>query len=195
VWQARASYRGRRRAAFRDSKDAALDADRELRHELKAEADQAEQAAARPATLRQLLEYYALDLAARGKGEESVGRVDYTRRVIEALLPEFLEKPVGAIADADLFVFRNLRAREGSVVYKVVADKRVKVRVPTKPSTINRDLRTLRAALKKARPEYRFPAGVTLRQYSTHRTPFKVEIAGSNPAGVTSALAAQRWPP
>ena len=30
-------------------------------------------------------------------------------------------------------------------------------RVPTKPSTINRDLRTLRAALKKARPDYRFP--------------------------------------
>ena len=66
---------------------------------------------------------------------------------------------MGAIADADLFAFRNLRAREGSTVYQVVAKKRVKVRVPTKPSTINRDLRTLRAALKKARPEYRFPAG------------------------------------
>ena len=32
-------------------------------------------------------------------------------------------------------------------------------RVPTRPSTINRDLRTFRAALKKARPEYRFPGG------------------------------------
>jgi integrase len=74
-------------------------------------------------------------------------------------MPELLEKPAGAIADADLFAFRNLRAREGSVVYRVVAGQRVKVRVPTKPSTINRDLRTLRAALKKTRPEYRFPGG------------------------------------
>jgi len=159
VWQARVSYRGRRRAAFRENKDAARDAEADLRRELKAEGEQAEQAAARPATLRQLLEYYGLDMAARGKGEESVGRVDYTRRSIEALLPELLDKPVGAIADADLFAYRNLRAREGSAVYQVVAGKRVKVRVPTKPSTINRDLRTLRAALKKARPDYRFPGG------------------------------------
>src|SRR5688500_5372280 len=94
VWQARVASRGRRRAAFRDTKDAARDAEAELLRQLKAEAAQAEQAAARPATLRQLLEYYALDLAARGKSEESVGRVDYTRRVIEALLPELLAKPV-----------------------------------------------------------------------------------------------------
>jgi integrase len=159
VWQARVAHRGLRRAVFRDSKDAARDAEAELLRELKVEAAQAEQAAARPATFRQLLEYYALDMAARGTGEESVGRVEYTRRSIEALMPELLEKPAGAIADADLFAFRNLRAREGSVVYRVVAGQRVKVRVPTKPSTINRDLRTLRAALKKARPEYRFPGG------------------------------------
>jgi hypothetical protein len=159
VWQARVSYLGRRRAAFRESKDAARDAEADLRRGLKAEVEQAEQVAAKPATLRQLLEYYALDMAARGKGEESVGRVEYTGRSIEALMPELLEKPVGAIADADLFAYRNLRAREGSTVYKVVAGQRVKVRVPTKPSTINRDLRTLRAALKKARPDYRFPGG------------------------------------
>jgi integrase len=159
VWLARVAYCGVRRAAFRDSKEAAREAEGELLRALKVQANQAERAAARPATLRQLLEYYALDMAARGKGEESVGRVDYTRRSIEALLPEFLEKPVSAIADADLFAYRNLRAREGSTVYQVVAGKRVKVRVPTKPSTINRDLRTLRAALKKARPDYRFPGG------------------------------------
>lgn len=159
VWQARVSHRGLRRSAFRESRDAARAAQAELLRELKAEAEQAEQAAARPATLRLVLEYYALDMAARGKGEESVGRVDYTRRSIEALLPELLEKPVGAITDADLFAYRNRRAREGTVVYQVVAGERVKVRVPTKPSTINRDLRTLRAALKKARPDYRFPGG------------------------------------
>ena len=31
----------------------------------------------------------------------------------------------------------------------------------------NRDLRTLRAALKKARPDYRFPAGVFFREDET----------------------------
>ena len=159
VWQARVAYRGRRRAAFRDSKEAARDAESELLRELKAEADHAEQATARPATLRQLLEFYALDMAARGKSEESVDRVDYTSRSIEALMPELLGKRVSAISDPDLFAYRNLRAREGSTVYQVVAGQRVKVRVPTKPSTINRDLRTIRAALKKARPDYRFPAG------------------------------------
>src|SRR6266545_3590689 len=148
VWQARVAYRGLRRAAFRASKEAAREAEGELLRAMKAEAAQGEQAAARPATLRQLLEYYALDMAARGKGEETVGRVDYTRRAIEALLPALLEKPVSGIAAADLYAFRNLRAREGSTVYQVVAGQRVKVRVPTKPSTINRDLRTLRAALK-----------------------------------------------
>jgi integrase len=159
VWQARVSYLGRRRAAFRANKDAARDAEADLRRELRAEVERDAQTAARPATLRQLLEYYGLDMAARGKGEDSVGRVDYTRRSIEALMPELLEKPVGAIADADLFAYRNRRAREGSAVYQVIAGQRVKVRVPTKPSTINRDLRTLRAALKKARPDYRFPGG------------------------------------
>jgi integrase len=36
-----------------------------------------------------------------------------------------------------------------------------------KESTINRDLRTLRAALKKARPEYRFPGGAFFQEDET----------------------------
>jgi integrase len=159
VWQARVAFQGLRSSRLCGSWDAAKVAQAELLQDLKRRAGQAEQAGLAPATLRQLLEYYALDLAERGKGEETVGRVDYTRRSIEALIPALLEKPVNAIADADLYAFRNLRAREGSTVYQVVAGQRIKVRVPTKPSTINRDLRTLRAALKKARPEYRFPGG------------------------------------
>jgi integrase len=150
VWQARVAYRGLRRAAFRTSKDEARQAESDLLGALKAETAQAEQQGQRPATLRQLLEFYALDMRARGKGEESVGRVDYTRRSIEALVPEMLDKPVSAIADADVFAFRNGRVREG-----------------TKPSTINRDLRTLRAALKKARPEYRFPGGAFFQEDET----------------------------
>jgi integrase len=53
----------------------------------------------------------------------------------------------------------RVRWRGGKVVYETVASEREERRVPNKPSTINRDLRTLRAALKKARPEYGFPGG------------------------------------
>lgn len=67
VWQARVAYKGLRRAAFRDSKEAARDAEAELLGALKAEYGQAEQEATAPATLRQLLEFYSLDLTARGK--------------------------------------------------------------------------------------------------------------------------------
>ena len=56
-----------------------------------------------------------------------------------------------------MFAFRNARLREGKAVTTVVAGQRVTKRLPAKPSTINRDLRTLRAALKLARPDYRFP--------------------------------------
>src|SRR5437773_2426206 len=97
IWQARVAYKGRRRAAFRPTKDEARGAEGELLQALKAEHGQAEQAAAAPATLRQLFEYYAQDMQARGKGEESVGRVEYTARAVEALLPALLDKPVTAI--------------------------------------------------------------------------------------------------
>ena len=39
--------------------------------------------------------------------------------------------------------------------------------MPAKPSTINRDLRTLRAALKRARPDYRFPGGAFFSEDET----------------------------
>jgi integrase len=40
-------------------------------------------------------------------------------------------------------------------------------RVGTKSTTINRDMRTLRAMLKRARPDYRFPAGVFFSEDET----------------------------
>jgi len=140
VWPARVAYGGLRKSAFRATKDEARDAESELRSELKALAGQAEQESQRPATLRQLLEFYTLDMRARGRGEESVGRVDYTRRSIEALVPELLDRPVSAIGDAEIFAFRNAKAREGTVVYQVIDGKKVPMRVPSRPSTINRDL-------------------------------------------------------
>lgn len=150
-----------------DTFEAARQAKGELLGELQKAAGQASEAGQRPATLRQLLEFYALDMEARGRGEESVGRVEYTARAIRETVPELLDKPVSAIVDADVFAFRNARARAGSVVRVVVDGKKTLKRAPTRPSTINRDLRTLRAALKKGRPEYRFPGGAFFREDET----------------------------
>jgi integrase len=49
---------------------------------------------------------------------------------------------VGRVRERDLYEFRQARTRDGA-----------------KPSTVNRDLRTLRAMLKVARPDFRFPGG------------------------------------
>jgi hypothetical protein len=153
VWMARVAYRGRRRASFCESKETARQAEADLLKQLKAEAGQVDAEGQRPATLRRLFEFYAEDLEARGKGEESIGRVEYTARAIERL-PEILDRPLSEIGDAEVFAFRNRRAREGTVVYELVAGVKREKHVPTKPSTINRDLRTLRAAMKKARVSF-----------------------------------------
>jgi integrase len=143
-WQARVQVRGRRRSQLCATRDAAKSAAADLLKALETEHAEAQAIAARPATLKQALEAYAQDLLARGKDEETVvKRVEYTARVIRRLQPALLERPVSLIGDAEIFAFRAARQREG-----------------TKGSTVNRDFRTLRAALKYARPEYRFPAGV-----------------------------------
>jgi len=113
-----------------------------LVQELKSRAGEAESRATRPATMKDLFEFYVGDLQARGKGPDSVGRAIETARAMELLTPDLLEVPVGRISDKDIFAFREARERDGA-----------------KPSTVNRDFRTLRAALKKARPDYHFPSG------------------------------------
>ncbi|SRR6266508_925131 len=167
MWQARVAYRGLRKSTIRESKEDAKMAEGELRSALQAQAAQAEVAGQRPATLKALLEFYAEDMAARGKGEESVGRVEYTALAVERLCPEMLTKPLGELRDADLFAFRNARLREGKVITETVGQERRQRKGPAKPSTINRDLRTLRAALKKARPEYHFPSGAFFKEDET----------------------------
>jgi len=142
VWQARVAYRGLRKAAFRNSKEEAREAEASLVQELKSRAGEAESRATRPATMKDLFEFYVGDLQARGKGPDSVGRAIETARAMELLTPDLLEVPVGRISDKDIFAFREARERDGA-----------------KPSTVNRDFRTLRAALKKARPDYHFPGG------------------------------------
>jgi hypothetical protein len=159
VWQARVAYHGLRRSTIRESKEEARQAEADLLNALRKQSAEAERVSQLPATLKDVFEFYAEDMAARGKGDESVGRVAYTALAVERLAPELLTKPVSAVVDADLFAFRNARAREGKTIVEMVGGERRERRVPAKPSTINRDLRTLRAALKKARPDYRFPSG------------------------------------
>jgi integrase len=159
VWQARVAYQGRRRSVYCATKNEAKDQESKLLQGLKAERDQAAQVEQAPATLRMLLEHYVADLEQRGKGADTVIRASSTAKMIERVTPTLLDLPVSAIRDADIFAFRNARARDGKIVYETVAGTRQERRIPNKPSTINRDLRTLRAALKKAWPEYRFPGG------------------------------------
>jgi hypothetical protein len=167
VWQARVACKGLRRAAFRGTKDEARDAEAELLRALKAEHGRAEQAAASPATLKQLFEFYVADLEARGKAPDSVIRAAQTAAVLERLMPELLTRPVSRIGDADLYAFRNARLRDGKIVRKRDGDGIRERREPARASTINRDLRTLRAMLKRARPEYRFPNGAFLPEDET----------------------------
>src|SRR5207249_2762327 len=147
VWQARVSYQGRRRSVYRTTKNQAKDAEAWLLQTLKTERDQAVQIEEAPATLRMLPEHYVADLEQRGKGADTVIRATSTAKMIERATPALLDMPVSAIGDAEIFAFRNARAREGKVVYETVAGKKQERRIPNKPSTINRDLRTLRAAL------------------------------------------------
>jgi len=93
--------------------------------------------------MKALFESYVADLEARGKGSDTVGRAAQTALAVERTVPELLMKAVGKVTEADLFGFRQARLRGG-----------------TKASTINRDLRTIRAMLKRVRPEFHVPAGL-----------------------------------
>jgi integrase len=142
VWQARVAYQGRRKSVYCETKAQAQDVEARLRQELKMAIDQAAQQAQAPATLRRLLEYYVADLDRRHKGADTIIRAVSTAKAVERVAPQLLDMPLTTLTDRDVFAFARAREQEGA-----------------KPATINRDLRTLRAALKKARPEYRFPGG------------------------------------
>lgn len=139
-WQARVAYKGARLSRVCPRRQEAKDAEAELLLRLKAEAAEAEAEGARPATLRALCEAYVADLEARGKGPETVGRAAATARALEAQLPALLDQPITKVKADDVFAFRQGRIRDG-----------------IKPGTVNRDLRSLRAMLRAARPEFRFP--------------------------------------
>ena len=186
VWLARVAYQGRRRAKVCRTKEEARHAEGELLRDLKADAARQEQEGARPATLRRLLEFYVDDLEGRGKGRDTIGRAVETAHVVELLTPELLDKPVSRIGEADVFAFRRARVERSATALRFLAEAKAlradgkteraearekaaqeAQRAGTRPSTINRDLRTIRAALKRARPDFRFPAGAFLPEDET----------------------------
>lgn len=171
VWLARIMYHGARRARFCESRDAAKDAERDLFEELRREAaaaaaeaerDQAE--AAQPVTLALVCEAYLLDLEGRGKRADTLS----TARNAKARLTDFfgarMQEPF-SLTEADLYAYRTARLRQwakrgkgGALVPDVHG---------VKPSTINRDLRTIRAMLRYALPEFKFPTKVFLPEDET----------------------------
>ncbi len=140
VWLARVQLDGRRVSrvcrTFAEARAAEADLHGALREAITAEQEKA----SRPATLREAFEGYVENLAARGKPPASVYRAAQTARVVEAVLPEMLDRPVAQFTDEAVFAFRLARERAG-----------------IKPATTNRDLRVIRAMLKRLIPSYRFP--------------------------------------
>jgi integrase len=167
VWQARVAYQGLRKSVVRGSKEEARTAESELLQELKKRLAEAASVESQPATVRRLLELYVSDLQHRGEPEDSVTRATSTALAIEKSLPALLDRPITSLNETDFFAFRNARLRAGRVVVEVVDGIKRERRLPTKPSTINRDLRTLRAALKRALPAFRFPASLFFREDET----------------------------
>jgi integrase len=133
---------GRRLSLTRDTRKAARDAEAELRQQLRESLILEQAARARPATLREAFALYLLHLEARGKGAETIIRAEQVVAVLQAVLPGPLDRPVTAFNDSEILAFRGVRERRG-----------------IKPATINRDLRVLRALLRRAVPGFRFPEG------------------------------------
>jgi integrase len=156
VWRARVAFRGRQMAAFCATRDEARQAEQDLYRKVRDEAARAATDGAKAATLRDLLDVYATRLEDHGK---SAYRARQTARLVGHALPQLLDRPVSEIGEADILAFVRARERDGHTVTVRVAGETTARREPIKPGTINRDLTTLRAAMKLVRPELRFPQG------------------------------------
>ena len=146
------------RAKACKTKQEARGVEAQLLRVLKAEALQSEQSAALPATIKHLCEFYVLDLERRSKGAiASAGLLRLPRRSRRWRRRSW-PYPSARVTARDVYDFRQARLRAGA-----------------KPSTINRDLRTLRAMLKQARPDFKFPGAAFLPEDETRvrwfRTP------------------------
>jgi integrase len=142
-WQARVSHQGQRVSRICATEAGAKLAKGELLQQLHAEAEATARDGAQPATLALLCDAYVLDLEARGKGTDTIKRVRESQRRLADFFGSRMRDPVTSLTTADLFAFRAWRLQAG-----------------VKPSTINRDLLTARAMLKKVRPDFRFSTGI-----------------------------------
>jgi integrase len=148
VWMARISYHGIRLSRVCRTKEEARQAERELVAECRERAEQAEQKGIAPATMKQLCEYYVLDLERRGKHDEE--RTVTTALAIERVSPGLLAMPVSKVRASDLYDFRQARLRAGASV-----------------GTTNRDLKSIRAMLRMVRPTFSLPRGLLLPEDET----------------------------
>jgi integrase len=89
-------------------------------------------------------------LEARGKGPDTTGRAAQVVGACAAAVPGLLDRPLGTLTAEDLFDFKRARDRAGAA-----------------PVTVNRDLRVLRAMLTLARPDFRFPTGLLVKEDTT----------------------------
>lgn len=158
VWQARVAYKGERKSRLCATWEDARNAKADLLHDLQAAAGQAEQEGAKPPTLRVLCELYVTDLEERGKDTE---RAAATAQALETAAPDLLDRSVMAVTLADLYAFRTTRTK--GTPNPEADPKKPETRwvvKPVKVGTVNRDLVTLRAMLKKARPDFKVPSEI-----------------------------------
>ncbi len=149
-WQARVAYQGNRLSRLCDSRDAAKAAEADLLQTLRAASEKEAREGATPATLELLCDAYALDLEARAKSPDSIRRAKDTKARLAEFFGGRIKEPLGRVKEADLYAFRAWR-----------------VQGKAKASTVNRDFRTIRAMLKRALPDLRFPSGLFLKEDET----------------------------
>ena len=150
AWQARVSLCGFRRSRLAPTRSQARQYEADLLQALRVQAQRSKDGLEGPATLRMAFAAYEQDLEARGKGSDTIARAEQTSRAVAKVMPEYLDRPPGEFSDKQIFLFRHARICAG-----------------IKPATTNRDFTTLRAILRKVRPEYRFPAGAFFREDNT----------------------------
>ena len=143
-------YQGLRASRLCDTQQNAKLAKAEMLAELKTQAETEAKAEAAPATLATLCAAYAPDLEAREISPDSIVRAQDTGKRLAECFGTRVHEPLGTLIEPDLVAFRAWRVKH-----------------QCKASTINRDLRTIRAMLKKALPGFRFPAGIFFKEDDT----------------------------